>query len=978
MATVWQRQEVRDTLAVASPALCRRISEVLAGERCQPRQVRRAAISMASYLLRWQQRPTPFGLFAGVAAVRITDAAKAAWRGTHRTVARADACWLAGIIERLNGCPPLVDRLTVVASNAGQVRGDRYVVPGLPGEQPQELAPVEVSVRHTRPVAAALDAARMPIRYGELRALLAQQFPAAPVGRIDAMLGGLVARDILISSLRAPMTRLDALGHVCDLLEAAEAHTIPDITDLVTELYALRHELSRSVVIDARPARSDLADRMQALSDVASVPLVIDTGLDCDVEIPEHVAVEAQEAVNVLHRVSAHPSGSPAWRDYHARYRTRYGPDAVVPVLDLVADSGLGLPAGYLGSAYKTAARQMTERDEKLLALVQQTILDGAPEIILTESLITELSDADTPTRCAPYAEVAVEVHAASPEDLARGAFRLLVTGTPRPASSMAGRFAHLLPAQTRAQLADAYRAAAPGALAAQLSFVPRKRRNENVARTERLLPQVISLSEHPMPDQSVIPLSDLAVTADTRHLFLVRLSTGMRIEPRVAHALEAGVHTPPLARFLGEISTARCAVYRYFDFGAAARLPYLPRVRHKRTILAPARWLLTGPDLPGPGAPGHAWDAAFEAWRTRRRVPDLVTLAEHDQRLRMDLTHPVHRLVLRTRLNATGHLELREAATARDLAWLGRAHELLLPLALANPTPARIPERTLVPTVTADAGHLPGHSTVLAAHLHAHPDRYDEILTGHLPSLIDSLQGTPLWWFNRQRTTPRPDADQHLALYLRLPEPDDYSRTAEQLHAWTRQLRRQRLVAQLTLATYQPPTGQYGHGPALEAAYEVFAADSAAALAQIRMTTRGGTDPLALSAASMVDLAARLAPSAADGLTWLTEQLPHEPGRLDRSLREQTLDIADPYGRRTTLRARPCGDEVAAAWQARAATLAAYREHLAGQRQPFTVLRPLLRLHQTRTLGPDPTLRRITARLARACALRYTAGTTQ
>ena len=64
---LWRRQEVRDALTAASPVLCRQVAQVTAGECHDPRQVRRVTLSVASYLLRWQRRATPFGLFAGIA-----------------------------------------------------------------------------------------------------------------------------------------------------------------------------------------------------------------------------------------------------------------------------------------------------------------------------------------------------------------------------------------------------------------------------------------------------------------------------------------------------------------------------------------------------------------------------------------------------------------------------------------------------------------------------------------------------------------------------------------------------------------------------------------------------------------------------------------------------------------------------------------------------------------------------------------------
>src|SRR6266511_3006592 len=156
-------------------------------------------------------------------------------------------------------------------------------------------------------------------------------------------------------------------------------------------------------------------------------------------------------------------------------------------------------------------------------------------------------------------------------------------------------------PAAERARWADTYGAATSegtDTVAVQLSFPPRQRRDENVIRTPQVLPHIVSLAEHRDLGDHLIDLDDLAVYADARHMHLIQLSTGKRVEALVPHALEGGLHTPPLARFLAEVSGARRAAYTAFDWGAAASMPFLPRLRHGRTVLCPARWLLRSADL--------------------------------------------------------------------------------------------------------------------------------------------------------------------------------------------------------------------------------------------------------------------------------------------------------------------------------------------------------------------------------------------
>ncbi|MEW1829038.1 lantibiotic dehydratase [Streptomyces sp. NPDC088196] len=970
---IWQREEARSALELATPVLSAAIAAVVQGKQSDPRQVRRTALSTASYLLRWQHRPTPLGLFAGTAPLSVGTRASVRWRDKHRVAIRPDAEWVTDIILRLQRSPELMQRIPLVANNAAHVRGDRLVAPGPPADgYAQLLAPVEISVRNARPVVAAMDAARTPIAYLDLHTHLRDRFPQATADQIDTLLGSLIEQQLLITSLWAPMTTVDAFQHLCRELEKYEADTVPDIRDLVHALNTVREDVSAHQPMHSGPSASAVAARMRDLSPVTATPLLIDTALDCEVQLPQAVVAEVQAAVAGLYRTTPQPYGYQHWRDYHRRFRTRYGVGALVPVMELVADSGLGLPAGYVGSDRGSAPKLLTDRDEVLLAMVQQVLMDGRDELRLTDAMIDTLEKAagSDERQFVPRVEVAFEVHAPGTTALARGAFDVLLTSVPRPGSSMAGRFAHVLPPLQQDALATTYRGS-PGALPAQLVFPPRRRRNENVTRTPRLLPHVIELSGHQTADETTIPLTDIAVTADARSFHLVQTSTGSHIDVRVLHALEGGTQTPPLARFLAEVATGRYAAYKPFHFGAAARLPFLPRVRYRRTILTQARWLLTAEDLPGRTAQAEQWDQAFDAWRDRLRVPHRIAMMEYDQRLPLSLTHPVHRRVLRAALDSLRRLELREVPDGDAHGWIGRAHEIWLSLGLPQPEDTDVP-RPRPATPTATMRHLPGAGDVLHAQLHTHARRYDEILDRHLPRLLAAFGNTPpTWWFTRHREMARPDADQHLDLTLHLPQ-GAYGTAAEHVHTWAETLHNLGLASGLVLATYQPQTGRFGHGAAMDAAHQVFAADSAAALAQLQLAER--TDafaPQALAAASSLDLVTQLAPSAAEAEEWLVRNIPQGEGRLDRTMRSQVLELAISDGE-FALTALPGGRQVSEAWRARAVALDVYRNTLAQERDPLTVARSLLHQHHVRALGVSPSIETTTLRLVRSAALQH------
>ena len=99
------------------------------------------------------------------------------------------------------------------------------------------------------------------------------------------------------------------------------------------------------------------------------------------------------------------------------------------------------------------------------------------------------------------------------------------------------------------------------------------------------------------------IPVTDLAVTADARRLHLVSVSRRRPVHTLLLNAVDLAYHSHPLARFLVEAPVALAAPCTGFDWGAASALPFLPALRYGRTIVSPARWILTASDLPGPSA---------------------------------------------------------------------------------------------------------------------------------------------------------------------------------------------------------------------------------------------------------------------------------------------------------------------------------------------------------------------------------------
>jgi len=325
LARTWERQEVREAITLASPVLAARVSQLLQpGTGPAAKDLRRAIVSVASYLLRWQRRVTPFGLFAGILPV-TTGPAEAAIETTCQALPRADADWIATLAAELDRAPEIRPHLTVIANNLACVRDGRLAISSRAAPGSTMPGPVrEASVRWTRPVQAAIELAAAPIEVAALAGELASQFPAAAPEAITAILDGLIGEGFLITSLHPPMTAPDPLAHLITALrDAGQEQVLQGDLEEISRLIA-SHNAGRPTGPAA--LRAEITTRMTALAPGTRHPLQVDVRLDGKVTIPEAVLREAAAAAEVLIRLTTRPFGSPGWTDYHQRVRRRYGP----------------------------------------------------------------------------------------------------------------------------------------------------------------------------------------------------------------------------------------------------------------------------------------------------------------------------------------------------------------------------------------------------------------------------------------------------------------------------------------------------------------------------------------------------------------------------------------------------------------------------------------------------------------------------
>ncbi|RKN45711.1 lantibiotic dehydratase [Streptomyces hoynatensis] len=886
---------LHEAIELASGSLSAHLDRLAAGEELSAKRLAGIARSVSRYALRRQARPTPFGLFAGVATARIAPRTAVAVRGPGPKSVRLDAAWLA---ERVRGwleSPEVRRRVSVVWNNLCRTRGLRLVLPGPKGE---------VSVRRNALTSWAAAEAERPVPYAWLLKQAAAAFPTLAEERADALLAELIRHGFLLTSLAAP--RIDAA-----LLDHVEAAVEP-LPGAAAHLRAVRAAMETYA---SAPPGQGLAAWRALLRTVEpkgrpeQPPVQVDLRMDAEVRLAPAVAEEARRYACAMWDLSQEWVVATHMREYHTRFLERYGTEAAVPLAELTdPHRGLGFPASYADRSPEGPARptvlgadeEARERRALTAELVQEALLGEERELRLTPALIDRLapSPGEVPAEPPRSLELCLQLLAESPAAVDRGDFRLLASRHLGSwvAGATAGRFADQLGigaelARLAGGLADR------DTLAAQVAFRPHTPRAMNMTQVPALLPHQLPLGTYADPAApGHLDWRRLLVGADASGLHLTDPDSGRRVLPVVPHMVALHREAPEVARFLVDCVFGRSRAWTGWEWHGLESLPLLPRLTFGRVVVQPMRWVATGALRRAARDPA-AWEGALGDWRGRYRVPDRLLVVHWDRTYGLDLADAWHRELLRQEVRRSKPLLFEDlAADGRALGWAGgHSTEVVIPLrrrARRVPPAPRVPAAAPAPSAPpvparpsvtpARAYRLPGEDWLFAK-LYAAEDTLDELLRDHLPALLRPLAPQlDRWFFIRYR-----DPDPHLRLRLH-GEPEALRGTVlPQLTAQVRQLIDLGVLRHLVLDTYAPEVDRYGGPGAIALAEELFCADSQSALTQLGLRARGALDLPTEVLAALNHAVLLESLGGWDWCGWVTRSFPQggEPYRRHRAL---------------------------------------------------------------------------------------------
>jgi len=841
---------MRDAILVASPSAEAALDRWRRDGRGGDTKVERV---LARYLTRASARPIPFGLFAGVSVGELGERTRLQLppRRDYLRWSRISPAWATEAAEAIAARPEVRAEL-VYRANPTLYRIHRrwrYIVRRTAEDRfIHSLRETWDSAALRTVIHRAGDGARLE----ELAEALAT--PDRPSAEVDAFLDRLLAEQLLVPDLAPPVPG----GEPVDELTARLA----PVASAAATLSALRGtqkavaEINR-MGVGVPPEQYRETTRRLDGEDIQVPSPVLVTELHKpapSLSIGPGVLAAIEHGLAILCSWVPDAATDPL-AAFRQAFRERYA-DREVPLAEVLdEDAGIGLPKWS-----DNGGEPLAERDRLLAGKVQQALRDGAREITVRPG---ELNAGAAQLPQSFFAAACLEARSASAADA--GDFRVWLKYARGPgAASMMTRFAGPDTAlrEALARQVTAEERLEPDAIHAELASLPQLDYASTLYRPRLREWEIECLGLSGAAAGRRLRLADLLVSV-VNGVIEIRLRDGRRVAPALTAPLNLELHLPPAYRFLALVEQQR-GIELAWRWGALGESPFLPRVRSGRVLLSPARWKLGREEAEALTLSSNQQQRfkALQELRDRLRVPRLVSVADGDNRLPVDLEATAGAEMLLSLLRGRNEVDLVEVFPDPNALCVegpeGRfMHELLVPFLADQPVPGQVrPGDSAVAAAGEVRRSFPPGSRWLYAKFYGGRSGADALVRDRLGPLCARLveEGSADRWFFIRYEDPEP----HIRLRLE-GDPRALRECAlPPLNELAEGLIERRMCWRLALDTYEREVERYGGAAGIDLAEQWFCADSEAAVEALVSLREAGAGP---------DLRWRVALAAVDSL---------------------------------------------------------------------------------------------------------------
>lgn len=630
-----KHQPFLEALTIASPTLAEELLAV--NETFSERRLNSLLMGVTRYLVRATTRCTPFGTFSGVCAVQLAENAQFTLHDDkcHQKTLRVDAQEVWKQVKLLEQTDALLDQLYVYANPTRHHQGERLQLP-YQDTYGQGRNSMQVSVRSTPVVQQVLQLTQRPIQMKQLLIQLQKHHPDVALEHIRPFVVKLLDQQLLLSTLRPPMTAADPLAYL-----ATQTPSDPIIQEhhrLQTQCLEWTQIYNNTRLGEGVETLQHLLTTLGFQTGQSQKQVQVDTRASATACFAHEDLQHLKKSIIQMTQWFPRPT-NPALTSFITDFLERYG-HREVPLLELLdPEHGLGGPAGYSNPMSNRSIRANTPEPTDNMQVIAQVLQHAGPS-----NLPVDLEDI-LPTGApliSTQLPTSVDVFVRRvPQD--QGPALLVLEGLHAPGGSTFGRFTHIEPELYRhLKNVAALEEAQENLLVVDLVYSEGSGHANNVAIHAPIYQHQTAVACTPGVDfECHVALHDVMVGVRGDRFYFRSQSRNVQLLFRTPHVLNVAL-APNAVRFLKEVSDSYSTEVPYWSWGKASHFTRLPRVTCGPVVLAPARWFLP-PEI----VQSEDFHSALQEHRTIHQIPRFVYAGNGDNRLLLDLDDSLSRTLL-------------------------------------------------------------------------------------------------------------------------------------------------------------------------------------------------------------------------------------------------------------------------------------------------------------------------------------------
>ena len=674
VAELLNDEHVRSAIRVASASLSNAI------ERGNVNDSSPAYGALLKYLIRMSARSTPFGLFSAVSTIGIGEQTTLKIPDdSFRFYVRPDMPWLLNFVDSDVEVSSQRAHLRLATSKLLSRRGNRIIVlnprkiRGVASAESSiaRLDYAEVSLNATAAAEYAINYAQEPTPHRTIAQALANHFGE------DLTSAEQLVNELMECGLLVPETHVYPIAATLDDLLHGVLRPLADNRKAqVMELFSVvGNKTGFTIGPDTSGTITTLLERLLSLAPVPTVlgtptpPIQVDSVRYISGNLGASILEDASTLASLLMRRTAQSIGSLA-----TKFADLYGSyDVEVPLLELL-DSLHGMEIN--SSSHVNASSDVDQHaiGDAKLELASKALADGATCVDLVDSDLDHILPPVDPEVLPSSFEVGFDLLASSFQDVQSGRYELTFSGyNSLGAMRSVSRFAWTFDDSvlSRMQKLENLQAERDSATRCELVVDPSLGRALNVSIRPRLASQEIRIGYEAnagLPE--ALGPKDILIGFDGKRFFARDRRSGRRLSIVETHNLNIPNTAPVVGRFLSLLRSDGYIAGLAFDWGVAARLPRLPRLRYGRVVLSPALWRLRRETVLEALEKGGS---NLRQWS----VPRWIQTGEFDSKLPLDLDSTVGRRMLASivRKASTPYIEFEEFLPTPERCWLSNEH---------------------------------------------------------------------------------------------------------------------------------------------------------------------------------------------------------------------------------------------------------------------------------------------------------------